>query len=155
LTFLQDFDLETAKVLLRIATPLAFEDECVMCDLSLLLRKSIFSKLIEIRMMALYGYRGLLLFQENIGSSSQGSTITPRQVEVLGIIKRCLGQSAEIRAEFYRILQGVCRERGELVPCVLDILVEHGKGFFEEETGVLHLPSCFVAEGVDGMLYMV
>jgi hypothetical protein len=139
--------------LLRIVTPLAFEDDCVMSDLALLLRKSIFSKRIETRRMAIYGYRGLLLHQESGGSSSQGGSITPRQVEILGILKRCLGQSAEIRTEFYRVLQGVCNERRELVPLVLDTLVEHGCGFFKEETGVMHLPSCFIADGVDGIFH--
>jgi hypothetical protein len=122
-----------------------------MSDLSLLLRKSIFSKRVETRRMALYGYQNFLLFQEGGGrggSSSQGSFITARQVEILEILKRCLGQGAEIRAEFYRVVEEVCRERAEVGPSVLDILVKHAKAFFKEETGVLHLPSCFIADGV-------
>ncbi|XP_066260512.1 Fanconi anemia group I protein homolog [Euwallacea similis] len=145
-----------ATQLIDALMPLTTVSHTIRDQFILILRKSLYSRPIETRRVAVYGYVKLIatlditnggaMSQNSMGSFSSGysiytqislnrssqaaiqSTFSNEAIcwEVLGILKRCFMQQAEVRMQLYDDLcNAVLRENSQLAIPILDVFWFH------------------------------
>uniref|UniRef100_W5NBC0 FA complementation group I n=1 Tax=Lepisosteus oculatus TaxID=7918 RepID=W5NBC0_LEPOC len=163
--------LSTVQGLLRAVQPLLKVSMTMRDSLILVLRKAMFSSQLEARKSAVAGFLLLLKNFKVLGSlaSSQASqTISASQVqvdvhsrynaaaneafclEILGSLRRCLSQQADVRLLLYEGFHGVLRRNSQLASSVLQTLLSQLKRYYEPEQDLLpplKLEGCITAQG--------
>uniref|UniRef100_A0A1Y1K0T8 Fanconi anemia group I protein n=1 Tax=Photinus pyralis TaxID=7054 RepID=A0A1Y1K0T8_PHOPY len=148
----------TAKLILSAILPLIKISSTIRDHLILLLRKSLYSRVMETKQMAVAGFLKLIknlkvsnlavLSQSSSSSMSSGHSVLTQVslsctgrasnvftnealcLEVLGILRRCFMQQAEIRHELYDGLYDAVCMNPELGIPVIDILSIHFNEFY-------------------------
>ncbi|KAH1013955.1 hypothetical protein HUJ04_002869 [Dendroctonus ponderosae] len=169
-----------AKHLLDALIPLAKLSAPIRDQLILILRKCLYSRSIETRQVAVYGYvmlmstlnisTGGIMSQTSTGSFSSGFSLytqislnrTTQSAsnafssesicwEILGILKRCFIQQMEVKFELYNDLYSAVCLNPELGVAVLDVLWFHFIEFYiSDEDSSPPLNFCNVAAIKDG-----
>ncbi|ORX62870.1 hypothetical protein DM01DRAFT_1314518 [Hesseltinella vesiculosa] len=104
LDFLSYLPLPIAKCLLSAVQPIAGQDAQFRDGLMLVLRKSIFARELDGRMISVHGLISMLQSQlDSIHSSSSTGVFGSEGVifEILGLLRRCFNQQYEIRSAAY------------------------------------------------------
>ncbi|XP_008118382.2 Fanconi anemia group I protein isoform X1 [Anolis carolinensis] len=162
--------LETVQGLLKAVQPLLKISMSMRDSLILVLRKSMFSGQLDARKSAVAGFLLLLKNFKVLGSltSSQCSqAIGASQVqvdvhahynaaaneafclEILGSLRRCLSQQADVRLMLYEGFYDVLRRNSQLSNSVLDMLLSQMKWYYETEPDLLppiKLEGCILAQ---------
>ncbi|KAG0380276.1 hypothetical protein BGX24_009287 [Mortierella sp. AD032] len=143
LDYLSFLSPSTAVRLMAAVKDVAKQNRSFRDSLILILRKSLFSKSLESRQVALSGF--LLLLKPsskprlNIRSgSSRNSSIHGQEpdlfgysLEILGTLRRCLGQQGEVRLALYLGLMEIVEAVPQLNPVVFEILQAHFAHFYD------------------------
>ncbi|KAF9927728.1 hypothetical protein FBU30_002931 [Linnemannia zychae] len=143
LDYLSFLSPSTAVRLMTAIQDVAKQNRSFRDSLILILRKSLFSKNLESRQVALSGF--LLLLKPsskprlNMRSGSSRHNNTQRQetdlfgysLEILGILRRCLGQQGEVRLALYLGLMEIMEIVPQLNPAVFEILQAHFVHFYD------------------------
>ncbi|XP_076434906.1 Fanconi anemia group I protein-like [Babylonia areolata] len=165
---------DTAQGLLVALLPLLKVSMSLKDTLILLLRKSIFSRQVEECKIGVQGYLAILKSFKVLGGlpGSQGSQSSQpfsasqvpvdihRQynrasnealcLEILGILKRCLSQQADIRLHLYQGLVDVLSRNTQLKARIMDMLHKQMKKYYESDEDTvppLKLELCITASG--------
>ncbi|KAF8977816.1 hypothetical protein BGZ46_007093, partial [Entomortierella lignicola] len=143
LDYLSFLSLSTAVRLMAAVKDVAKINRSFRDSLILILRKALFSKTLESRQVALSGFLLLLSpsskSQLNLRSSSsragiQGpdNDIPGYSVEILGMLRRCLGQQGEVRLSLYIGLMDLIETTPSLHPIIFEILQVHFVQFYDQ-----------------------
>ncbi|XP_033022355.1 Fanconi anemia group I protein isoform X1 [Lacerta agilis] len=162
--------LDTVQGLLKAVQPLLKISMSMRDSLILVLRKSMFSGQLEARKSAVAGFLLLLKNFKVLGSltSSQCSqAIGASQVqvdvhtrynaaaneafclEILGSLRRCLSQQADVRFMLYEGFYDVLRRNSQLSNSILEMLLSQIKRYYEPEPDLLpplKLEGCILAQ---------
>ncbi|KAM6426593.1 Fanconi anemia group I protein [Liasis olivaceus] len=162
--------LDTVQGLLKAVQPLLKISMSLRDSLILVLRKSMFSGQLDARKSAVAGFLLLLKNFKVLGSltSSQCSqAIGASQVqadihtrynsaaneafclEILGSLRRCLSQQADVRLTLYEGFYDVLRRNSQLSHSILDMLLSQIKQYYEPEPDLLpplKLEGCILAQ---------
>uniref|UniRef100_A0A670K3E3 FA complementation group I n=1 Tax=Podarcis muralis TaxID=64176 RepID=A0A670K3E3_PODMU len=162
--------LDTVQGLLKAVQPLLKISMSMRDSLILVLRKSMFSGQLEARKSAVAGFLLLLKNFKVLGSltSSQCSqAIGASQVqvdvhtrynaaaneafclEILGSLRRCLSQQADVRFMLYEGFYDVLRRNSQLSNSILEMLLSQIKRHYEPEPDLLpplKLEGCILAQ---------
>ncbi|KAF9186914.1 hypothetical protein BGZ51_001704 [Haplosporangium sp. Z 767] len=144
LHYLSFLSLATAVRLMTAVKDVAKTKRSFRDSLTLVLRKALFSKNLESRQVALSGF--LLLLgpsakqQQSLrgGSSRLGvyqtsdSELSNYSMEILGMLRRCMGQQGEIRHSLYIGLMELVETTPNLAPIVFEILQAHFVHFYDK-----------------------
>ncbi|RUS21607.1 hypothetical protein BC937DRAFT_92129 [Endogone sp. FLAS-F59071] len=145
LDYLSFLPLATAERLLRAIQPIFYLNASFRDGLMLVLRKSMFAKDIDGRLIALSGFIQLLEIPalqtqfdgpsqqafSQAGASSTRNAVADIQalsLEILGMLRRCFSQQPEIRIALYNGLAGLTLQRPELNPIIFEILYPQASG---------------------------
>uniref|UniRef100_A0A8C5MF79 FA complementation group I n=1 Tax=Leptobrachium leishanense TaxID=445787 RepID=A0A8C5MF79_9ANUR len=163
--------LKTVQGLLKAVQPLLKISMSMRDSLILVLRKAMFSSQIDARKSAVAGFLLLLKNFKVLGSlsSSQCSqAIGASQVqvdvhtrynsaaneafclEILGSLRRCLSQQADVRLMLYEGFYDVLRRNSQLSSSIMQTLLSQVKRYYEPEPDLLpplKLESCITANG--------
>ncbi|XP_053575332.1 Fanconi anemia group I protein [Bombina bombina] len=163
--------LATVQGLLKAVQPLLKISMSIRDSLILVLRKAMFSSQIDARKSAVAGFLLLLKNFKVLGSlsSSQCSqAIGASQVqvdvhmrynsaaneafclEILGSLRRCLSQQADVRLMLYEGFYDVVRRNSQLASSVMQTLLSQLKRYYEPEPDLLpplKLEGCITAHG--------
>uniref|UniRef100_A0A8C8VDP1 FA complementation group I n=1 Tax=Pelusios castaneus TaxID=367368 RepID=A0A8C8VDP1_9SAUR len=163
--------LDMVQGLLKAVQPLLKVSMSVRDSLILVLRKAIFSRQLDARKAAVAGFLLLLKNFKVLGSvtSSQCSqAIGASQVqadihacynsaaneafclEILGSLKRCLNQQADVRLMLYEGFYDVLRRNSQLSNSIMETLLSQIKRYYEPEPDLLpplKLDGCIMAQG--------
>ncbi|KAF8935766.1 hypothetical protein BGZ58_004819, partial [Dissophora ornata] len=164
LDYLSFLSLATAVRLMAAVKDVAKLNRSFRDSLILILRKALFSKALESRQVALSGFLLLLgpsskpQLRLRSGSSRLSShqsletDIPAYSMEILGMLRRCLGQQGEVRLSLYLGLMELVETAPILNPIIFEILQAHFVHFYDQ-TGVrlspLKLEEC-VANSKNG-----
>nr|XP_056721814.1 Fanconi anemia group I protein [Euleptes europaea] len=162
--------LGTVQGLLKAVQPLLKISMSMRDSLILVLRKSMFSGQLEARKSAVAGFLLLLKNFKILGSltsSSCSQAIGASQVqvdvharynsaaneafclEILGSLRRCLSQQADVRLMLYEGFYDVLRRNSQLSNSVLKTLLSQVKRYYEPEPDLLpplKLEGCILAQ---------
>ncbi|XP_061450761.1 Fanconi anemia group I protein isoform X2 [Rhineura floridana] len=162
--------LDTVQGLLKAVQPLLKISMSMRDSLILVLRKSMFSGQLDARKSAVAGFLLLLKNFKVLGSltSSQCSqSIGASQVqvdvhtpynsaaneafclEILGSLRRCLSQQADVRFMLYEGYYDVLRRNSQLSNSILEMLLSQIKRYYEAEPDLLpplKLEGCILAQ---------
>ncbi|KAG0017878.1 hypothetical protein BGZ82_000628 [Podila clonocystis] len=142
LDYLSFLSLPTAVRLMAAVKDVAAINRPFRDSLLLILRKALFSKSLESRQVALSGL--LLLLEPSAmsqvhtrGGSSRASgdqelEIPGYSMEILGLLRRCLGQQGDIRLSLYIGLMNLVESSPTLVPIVFEILQAQFVHFYDK-----------------------
>ncbi|KAF7730861.1 hypothetical protein EC973_001379 [Apophysomyces ossiformis] len=114
----------TAEGLIEAVQPIASMNEEFRDGLMLVLRKSMFAKDLDGRKISVNGFLCLLRYQISAAQHGKGRNSMKSEVvafEVLGILRRCFSQQAEIRADAYHGLCALAQQHEILTSDVYDI----------------------------------
>ncbi|OCT89735.1 FA complementation group I L homeolog isoform X1 [Xenopus laevis] len=163
--------LTTVQGLLKAVQPLLKISMSMRDSLILVLRKAMFSSQIDARKSAVAGFLLLLRNFKVLGSlsSSQCSqAIGASQIqvdvhmrynaaaneafclEILGSLRRCLSQQADVRLMLYEGFYDVLRRNSQLASSVMQTLLSQLKRYYEPEPDLLpplKLEGCITAQG--------
>ncbi|CAH2274239.1 Fanconi anemia group I isoform X1 [Pelobates cultripes] len=163
--------LKTVQGLLKAVQPLLKISMSIRDSLILVLRKAMFSSQIDARKSAVAGFLLLLKNFKVLGSlsSSQCSqAIGASQVlvdvhtrynsaaneafclEILGSLRRCLSQQADVRLMLYEGFYDVLRRNSQLSSSIMQTLLSQLKRYYEPEPDLLpplKLEGCITAHG--------
>ncbi|KAG8440655.1 hypothetical protein GDO86_006412 [Hymenochirus boettgeri] len=163
--------LSTVQGLLKAVQPLLKISMSMRDALILVLRKSMFSSQIDARKSAVAGFLLLLRNFKVLGSlsSSQCSqAIGASQVqvdvhmrynsaaneafclEILGSLRRCLSQQADVRLMLYEGFYDVLRRNSQLASSIMQTLLSQLRRYYEPEPDLLpplKLDGCITAQG--------
>ncbi|XP_012250897.2 Fanconi anemia group I protein [Athalia rosae] len=172
-----------SQVIFAILPIVHFRTE-IRDTLSIVLRKALYSRKTETREMAVIGYLQLLknfkinslgaLSQSANYATSSSSSYTQASLEnhgrraetnpelnavlcyeVLGILKRCFTQQAEVKLCLYDGLANVIQMNPELSTYLIDMLLEHFKCYYEPDQNILpplKLEKCTTIRGAESVL---
>lgn len=143
LDYLSFLTPSTAVRLMAAVKDVAKQNRSFRDSLILILRKSLFSKNLESRQVALSGF--LLLLKPSSkprlsirGGSSRSNSIQGQEtdlfgysLEILGTLRRCLGQQGEVRLSLYLGLMEIVEAMPQLNPVVFEILQAHFTHFYD------------------------
>ncbi|KAF8949078.1 hypothetical protein BGZ47_011306 [Haplosporangium gracile] len=143
LDYLSFLTPSTAVRLMAAVKDVAKQNRSFRDSLILILRKTLFSKSLESRQVALSGF--LLLLKPSSmprlsmrGGSSRSSSIQGQEtdlfgysLEILGTLRRCLGQQGEVRLSLYLGLMEIVEAVPQLNPVVFEILQAHFTHFYD------------------------
>ncbi|KAI8381247.1 FANCI solenoid 4-domain-containing protein [Radiomyces spectabilis] len=142
----------TAERLLKAILPVAQANQQFRDGLILVLRKSMFAKDVDGRKVSVNGFLNLLRAQlstkrNNAAGSSSSRSMSSDGVafEILGLLRRCFSQQAEIRAIAYNGLGDLAHQHSVLATDIFDILYSQFLKVYEMDTGVatpLKLDAC-------------
>ncbi|KAK9394051.1 Fanconi anemia group I protein [Crotalus adamanteus] len=162
--------LDTVQGFLKAVQPLLKISMSLRDSLILVLRKSMFSGQLDARKSAVAGFLLLLKNFKVLGSltSSQCSqAIGASQVqvdvharynaaaneafclEILGSLRRCLSQQADVRLTLYEGFNDVLRRNSQLSHSILDMLLSQIRQYYEAEPDLLpplKLERCILAQ---------
>ncbi|KAF9987587.1 hypothetical protein BGZ75_000366 [Mortierella antarctica] len=144
LDYLSFLSLTTAVRLMAAVKDVAKTKRSFRDSLILILRKALFSKNLESRQVALSGF--LLLLQPSAkqaqsprgGPSRVGaqhgleSDLSGYVMEILGMLRRCLGQQGEVRLSLYIGLMDIIETAPHLNPIIFEILQAHFVHFYDQ-----------------------
>ncbi|XP_064373311.1 Fanconi anemia group I protein isoform X2 [Dromaius novaehollandiae] len=163
--------LDTVQGLLRAVQPLLKVSMSVRDSLILVLQKAIFSRQLDARKAAVAGFLLLLRNFKVLGSlsSSQcsqaiGATQVQADVhacynsaaneafclEILGSLRRCLSQQADVRLMLYEGFYDVLRRNSQLASSVMETLLSQMKQYYLPQPDLLpplKLEGCIIAQG--------
>ncbi|NXX95285.1 FANCI protein, partial [Centropus bengalensis] len=163
--------INTVQGLLRAVQPLLKVSMSVRDSLILVLQKAIFSRQLDARKAAVAGFLLLLRNFKVLGSlsSSQCSQIiSATQVqadvhacynsaaneafclEILGSLRRCLSQQADVRLMLYEGFYDVLRRNSQLTSSVMEMLLCQIKQYYLPQPDLLpplKLEGCIMAQG--------
>ncbi|KAI9024281.1 FANCI solenoid 4-domain-containing protein [Phycomyces nitens] len=133
----------TARRLLTAIQPVACENDQFRDGLMLVLRKSMFSKDQDGRMVSVYGFLKLLQGNAIEDSVSQKqnkaiSTLGSEEIgfEILGLLRRCFSQQVDVRTEAYEGLGKLASQRVILAGDIFEILYAQFLKVYQQDTGV-------------------
>ncbi|XP_067827501.1 Fanconi anemia group I protein [Heptranchias perlo] len=168
--------LSTVQGLLKAVQPLLKVSMSMKDSLILVLRKAMFSSHLDSRKSAVAGFLLLLKNFKVLGSlaSSQCTqSLTASQVqvdvhmrynasanealclEILGSLRRCLSQQADVRLMLYEGLFDVLRRNSQLANTILQTLLSQLKRYYELDEDLLpplKLEGCITTQG--GQIYL-
>ncbi|ESO96862.1 hypothetical protein LOTGIDRAFT_115514, partial [Lottia gigantea] len=157
--------------LLKAIQPLLKLSMSLKDTLMIVLKKSMFSRQLEARKIGVIGF---LMFLKNFkvlgglpsSQCSQPFTLSQVQVdvhtrynpasnealclEILGNLRRCCTQQADVRLQLYEGLYEVVHRNTQLQLSVLDMLLNQIKKYYEEDKDIsppLKLDKCILAQG--------
>ncbi|KAG8145121.1 hypothetical protein E2320_013497, partial [Naja naja] len=135
---------------LPLDTPLLKISMTLRDSLILVLRKSMFSGQLDARKSAVAGFLLLLKNFKVLGSltSSQCSQAIGAS-QILGSLRRCLSQQADVRLTLYEGFYDVLRRNSQLSHSILDMLLSQIKQYYEAEPDLLpplKLEKCILAQ---------
>ncbi|NWS55697.1 FANCI protein, partial [Chunga burmeisteri] len=163
--------MDTVKGLLRAVQPLLKVSMSVRDSLILVLQKAIFSRQLDARKAAVAGFLLLLRNFKILGSlsSSQcsqaiGATQVQADVhacynsaaneafclEILGSLRRCLSQQADVRLMLYEGFYDVLRRNSQLASSIMETLLSQIKQYYLPQPDLLpplKLEGCIMAQG--------
>ncbi|XP_069723350.1 Fanconi anemia group I protein isoform X3 [Phaenicophaeus curvirostris] len=163
--------IDTVQGLLRAVQPLLKVSMSVRDSLILVLQKAIFSRQLDARKAAVAGFLLLLRNFKILGSlaSSQcsqaiGATQVQADVhacynsaaneafclEILGSLRRCLSQQADVRLMLYEGFYDVLRRNSQLTSSVMEMLLSQIKQYYLPQPDLLpplKLEGCIMAQG--------
>ncbi|NXH13372.1 FANCI protein, partial [Bucco capensis] len=163
--------IDTVQGLLRAVQPLLKVSMSVRDSLILVLQKAIFSRQIDARKAAVAGFLLLLRNFKILGSlsSSQcsqaiGATQVQADVhacynsaaneafclEILGSLRRCLSQQADVRLMLYEGFYDVLRRNSQLASSIMETLLSQIKQYYLPQPDLLpplKLEGCIMAQG--------
>ncbi|MBN3281475.1 FANCI protein, partial [Polyodon spathula] len=163
--------LSTVQGLLKAVQPLLKVSMSMKDSLILVLRKAMFSSQLDARKSAVAGFLLLLKNFKVLGSlaSSQASqSVSASQIqvdvhsrynsaanetfclEILGSLRRCLSQQADVRLMLYEGFHDVLRRNSQLASSILQTLLSQLKRYYEPEQDLLppvKLEGCITAQG--------
>ncbi|KAG0365943.1 hypothetical protein BC939DRAFT_506608 [Gamsiella multidivaricata] len=143
LEYLSFLSLSTAVRLMAAVRDVAKLNRPFRDSLILILRKALFSKTLESRQVALSGF--LLLLEPSsksqpslqggssrLGAHQSSENELPRySMEILGMLRRCLGQQGEVRHSLYIGLIELAEIAPSLNPVIFEILQAHFVHFYD------------------------
>ncbi|KAI1319557.1 hypothetical protein EDD11_003827 [Mortierella claussenii] len=144
LDYLSFLSLTTAVRLMAAVKGVAKSNRSFRDSLILILRKALFSKTLESRQVALSGFLLLLgpspqpQLSLRGGSSRAGvqqnteSALPAHAMEILGMLRRCLGQQGEVRLALYIGLMELVETVPYLNPIIFEILQAHFSQFYDQ-----------------------
>ncbi|KAI9499698.1 FANCI solenoid 4-domain-containing protein [Zychaea mexicana] len=124
----------TAERLLTTIQPVASRNDQFRDGLMLVLRKSMFAKDLNGRMVSVNGFLALLsnvFSQQNSSNYSQGIAY-----EILGLLRRCFNQQAEIRATAYKGLATLSQHK-DIAGDIFEILYAQFQRVYEKDRGMV------------------
>ncbi|KAF9574437.1 hypothetical protein EC968_006597 [Mortierella alpina] len=144
LDYLSFLSLTTAVRLMAAVKDVAKAKRSFRDSLILILRKALFSKNLESRQVALSGF--LLLLQpstKQVQSTRGGPSRIGAQhgleadlsgyvMEILGMLRRCLGQQGEVRLSLYIGLMDIIETAPHLNTIIFEILQAHFVHFYDQ-----------------------
>ncbi|KAL0084097.1 FANCI solenoid 4-domain-containing protein [Phycomyces blakesleeanus] len=143
LDFLSFLPNPAARQLLTAIQPVASENDQFRDGLMLVLRKSMFSKDQDGRMISVYGFLKLLqghVSEDTIreGNNKATLSIASEEIafEILGLLRRCFSQQIEVRAEAYEGLGRLAGQRTTLAGDIFEILYAQLLKIYQQDTGV-------------------
>ncbi|XP_032556209.1 Fanconi anemia group I protein isoform X1 [Chiroxiphia lanceolata] len=163
--------IDTVQGLLRAVQPLLKVSMSVRDSLILVLQKAIFSRQLDARKAAVAGFLLLLRNFKVLGSlsSSQcsqaiGATQIQADVhacynsaaneafclEILGSLRRCLSQQADVRLMLYEGFYDVLRRNSQLASSIMETLLSQIKQYYLPQPDLLpplKLEGCIMAQG--------
>ncbi|NXF54887.1 FANCI protein, partial [Oceanites oceanicus] len=163
--------IDTVQGLLRAVQPLLKVSMSVRDSLILVLQKAIFSRQLDARKAAVAGFLLLLRNFKVLGSlsSSQcsqaiGATQVQADVhacynsaaneafclEILGSLRRCLSQQADVRLMLYEGFYDVLRRNSQLAGSIMETLLSQIKQYYLPQPDLLpplKLEGCIMAQG--------
>ncbi|NXA06158.1 FANCI protein, partial [Sapayoa aenigma] len=163
--------IDTVQGLLRAVQPLLKVSMSVRDSLILVLQKAIFSRQLDARKAAVAGFLLLLRNFKVLGSlsSSQcsqaiGATQVQADVhacynsaaneafclEILGSLRRCLNQQADVRLMLYEGFYDVLRRNSQLASSIMETLLSQIKQYYLPQPDLLpplKLEGCIMAHG--------
>ncbi|NXD61524.1 FANCI protein, partial [Eolophus roseicapillus] len=163
--------IDTVQGLLRAVQPLLKVSMSVRDSLILVLQKAIFSRQLDARKAAVAGFLLLLRNFKILGSlaSSQcsqafGATQVQADVhacynsaaneafclEILGSLRRCLSQQADVRLMLYEGFYDVLRRNSQLTSSIMETLLSQIKQYYLPQPDLLpplKLEGCIMAQG--------
>ncbi|NWS43770.1 FANCI protein, partial [Probosciger aterrimus] len=163
--------IDTVQGLLRAVQPLLKVSMSVRDSLILVLQKAIFSRQLDARKAAVAGFLLLLRNFKIVGSlaSSQcsqafGATQVQADVhacynsaaneafclEILGSLRRCLSQQADVRLMLYEGFYDVLRRNSQLTSSIMETLLSQIKQYYLPQPDLLpplKLEGCIMAQG--------
>ncbi|KAM9533247.1 Fanconi anemia group I protein isoform 1-T1 [Guaruba guarouba] len=163
--------IDTVQGLLRAVQPLLKVSMSVRDSLILVLQKAIFSRQLNARKAAVAGFLLLLRNFKILGSlaSSQcsqafGATQVQADVhacynsaaneafclEILGSLRRCLSQQADVRLMLYEGFYDVLRRNSQLASSIMETLLSQIKQYYLPQPDLLpplKLEGCIMAQG--------
>ncbi|XP_009468519.1 PREDICTED: Fanconi anemia group I protein [Nipponia nippon] len=163
--------IDTVQGLLRAVQPLLKVSMSVRDSLILVLQKAIFSRQLDARKAAVAGFLLLLRNFKVLGSlsSSQcsqaiGATQVQADVhacynsaaneafclEILGSLRRCLSQQADVRLMLYEGFYDVLRRNSQLASSIMETLLSQIKQYYLPQQDLLpplKLEGCIMAQG--------
>ncbi|NXD19871.1 FANCI protein, partial [Spelaeornis formosus] len=163
--------IDTVQGLLRAVQPLLKVSMSVRDSLILVLQKAIFSRQLDARKAAVAGFLLLLRNFKILGSlsSSQcsqviGATQVQADVhacynsaaneafclEILGSLRRCLSQQADVRLMLYEGFYDVLRRNSQLASSIMETLLSQIKQYYLPQPDLLpplKLEGCIFAQG--------
>ncbi|KFQ34864.1 Fanconi anemia group I protein [Mesitornis unicolor] len=163
--------IDTVQGLLRAVQPLLKVSMSVRDSLILVLQKAIFSRQLDARKAAVAGFLLLLRNFKILGSlsSSQcsqaiGATQVQADVhacynsaaneafclEILGSLRRCLSQQADVRLMLYEGFYDVLRRNSQLAGSIMETLLSQIKQYYLPQPDLLpplKLEGCIMAQG--------
>ncbi|KAK1158085.1 Fanconi anemia group I protein-like isoform X1 [Acipenser oxyrinchus oxyrinchus] len=163
--------LSTVQGLLKAVQPLLKVSMSMKDSLILVLRKAMFSSQLDARKSAVAGF--LLLLKNfkvlgSLASSQAGQSVSASQIqvdvhsrynsaanetfclEILGSLRRCLSQQADVRLLLYEGFHDVLRRNSQLASSILQTLLSQLKRYYEPEQDLLppvKLEGCITAQG--------
>ena len=176
--YLSCLPFATAQGLLQAVLPLLKISVTLRDSLMLVLRKAMFSRNLEARKIAVSGFlivlkhfkvRGSsITSSQTLSQSSQSSAHSASQIqvdvhntssntgnealclEILGGLRRCFNQQADIRVILYEGVCDVLGSNSELQQAALEIVYKHFLKYYEDDEEILpplKLDSCLTASG--------
>ncbi|KAG0167084.1 hypothetical protein DFQ28_006686 [Apophysomyces sp. BC1034] len=138
----------TAESLIEAIQPIASMNEEFRDGLVLVLRKSMFAKDLDGRKISVNGFLCLLRNQVLVAEQGKGRNSMKSEVvafEILGILRRCFNQQAEIRADAYSGICILAQQHTMLTSDIYDIFSAQFLRIYEKDTNVaspLKLDAC-------------
>ncbi|XP_072554442.1 Fanconi anemia group I protein isoform X3 [Paramormyrops kingsleyae] len=169
--------LSTVQGLLKAVQPLLRVSMNMKDALILVLRKAMFSSQLEARKSAVAGFLLLLKNFKVLGSlscsqASQNVSSSQIQVdvhsrynsaaneafclEILGSLRRCLSQQADVRLMLYEGFHDVLRRNSQLASSIMQTLLSQLQRYYEPEPDLLppvKMENCITAQG-DGVFLL-
>ena len=131
----------TAVSLIRALTPVLRLQPSLQDYLVIVLRKSIFSREPEARMVALDGF---LFLAEH---SPEGGASDALGLEIIGQLRRCMVQQVEMRERLYEGLCQVAANRPKLLDPIASALLPNIQRYWDDERGQLSVDRCLDDKG--------
>ncbi|EFC48047.1 hypothetical protein NAEGRDRAFT_57172 [Naegleria gruberi] len=173
--YLSTMPTDISNALLTAVQPLYKNSQEFQDQVVLVLRKSMYSRELDSRLVALNGFLQILLAsgeleESNVGSSSASSSsssiaqhrASTIDLEIIGFLRRCLGQQMIVRKTLYGGLCDLVTKKPELRKEITPIMIDHLKKYMsmeDEDKPEVFFDSCIgtktmtIAEPLPSLFY--